>query len=223
MSKIDNLQSKLGLNFEDKSLLIESLTHSSYSNENGGDCNERLEFLGDAVLDLCMSKYLIQNYQLAEGDMTKKRAQAVREEALVIYAQHLELPDYLLLGIGEDQSGGRQRPAIIADAFEALLGAIFEEFGFDKVYDVFNTLVLPYAREVMEIKDYKSHFQELVQADKRSVSYSIVSKTGPSHNITFEAVVLMDEIIMGRGFGKTKKDAEQEAAKQALLKLAKSQ
>lgn len=218
MKEINTLCKKLGVEFKNIALLKTALTHSSYANENGGECNERLEFLGDAVLELCMSRYLISRYKLNEGDMTKKRAQSVREEALVIYASHLDLASYILLGNGEEQSGGRERPAIIADAFEAVLGACFMEFGFDRTYEVFSNIIVKYIDEVLFIKDYKSTFQELVQADKRSLRYEIVSRKGPSHNTTFEAIVMMDEIIMGRGFGKTKKEAEQNAAKMALEK-----
>ena len=166
---INELEEKLGYKFNDKSLLKEALTHSSYSNENNCMCNERLEFLGDAVLELSMSKYLFSHYKLNEGQMTKKRAQAVREEALDIYATHLCLQDYILLGNGEEMSEGRGRPAIIADAFEAVLGACFLDAGFDMVYEVFSRIVVPFIEEAESIKDYKSIFQELVQADKRSL------------------------------------------------------
>lgn len=221
MKSYKELLKSLNIEFQNESLIKTALTHSSYANENGGECNERLEFLGDAVLELCMSKYLINKYSISEGDMTKKRAQSVREEALVIYANHLHLADYLYLGNGEEQSGGRERPAIIADAFEAVLGAIFIQFGFDKTYEIFSSIVVNYIDEVLYIKDYKSTFQELVQADKRSLRYEIVSKKGPSHNSVFEAVVMMEDIIMGRGVGRTKKEAEQQAAKMALEKVSK--
>jgi ribonuclease III len=220
-NNINKLEEALGVTFTNKDLLKEALRHSSYANENGGKCNERLEFLGDAVLELSMSKYLFTHFNMEEGKMTKRRAQCVREEALDIYAAHLNLRDYLLLGNGEEASEGRGRPAILADAFEAVLGACFLEAGFDTVYEIFNRIVVPYFDEVDSIRDYKSVFQELVQADKRSVSYEIVGKSGPAHNITFEAVVKMDDIIMGKGFGSTKKAAEQMAAKEALNKVAK--
>ncbi len=221
MRKISELEEILGIKFSDKKIIKEALTHSSYANEHGGECNERLEFLGDAVLELCMSKYLFNNMKLNEGDMTKKRAQSVREEALDIYANHINLVDFLYLGNGEGLNLERGKKAIVADAFEAVLGACFLEMGFDYVYEIFNKIVVPYFDEVNAIVDYKSKFQELVQADKRSLEYKIVGKEGPSHNTTFEAVVLMDGMIMGRGFGSTKKDAEQNAAKEALLKVAK--
>ena len=158
---------------------------------------------------------------MAEGDMTKRRAQAVREEALDIYAAHLDLPSYLYLGRGEELTGGRTRKAVIADAFEAVLGAVFKEFGFDKAYEVFSKIVIPYIDEVVSIKDFKTILQEEVQADKRSLSYRIIKEEGPAHDKVFTAEVLMDgNLIMGCGVGKTKKDAEQEAARQALLKKA---
>lgn len=219
MKHYSELEEKLGLKFKHKEVLIEALTHSSYGNEHNVPFNERLEFLGDAVLELAMSKYLIAKYSTDEGDMTKRRAQAVREEALDIYASHLGLSEYLYLGKGEEATGGRKRPAVIADAFEALLGAVFKEFGFDIAYETFSKLVIPYVDEVVSIKDFKTILQELVQADKRTLEYRIVQEEGPAHNKRFTAEVLMDgNLIMGRGIGKTKKDAEQEAAKQALEK-----
>lgn len=221
MKHYSQLEEKLGLNFKDKSILIEALTHSSYGNEHQCSFNERLEFLGDAVLELSMSKYLITKYpHMPEGDMTKRRAQAVREEALNIYASYLELPQYLYLGRGEEQSGGRKRKAVIADAFEALLGAVFKQFGFEIAFETFSKIVIPYIDEVTSIKDFKTILQEEVQADKRSLSYRIINEEGPAHDKVFTAEVLMDGIIMGQGVGKTKKDAEQEAAKIALKKKA---
>lgn len=221
MKHYSQLEEKLGLNFKDKSILIEALTHSSYGNEHQCTFNERLEFLGDAVLELSMSKYLITKYpHMPEGDMTKRRAQAVREEALNIYASYLELPQYLYLGRGEEQSGGRKRKAVIADAFEALLGGVFKQFGFETAYETFSKIVIPYIDEVTSIKDFKTILQEEVQADKRSLSYRIINEEGPAHDKVFTAEVLMDGIIMGQGIGKTKKDAEQEAAKIALKKKA---
>lgn len=222
MKPISELEKKLGISFTNKEILETAITHSSYANEKNVECNERLEFLGDAVLELCMSKYLYTHHKLSEGEMTKTRAQSVREEALYIYANHMDLHSYIRLGNGEEQSNGRGRQAILADAFEAVLGACYLEVGFDGAYEVFSKLVVPYHDEVLNIKDYKSTFQELVQADRRSVKYEIVGRTGPSHNSTFEAIVMMDDIIMGRGFGRTKKDAEQEAAREALAIAAKN-
>ena len=204
-----------------KNHLETALTHSSYGNEHHKDYNERLEYLGDAVLELCMSTYLYYSYSSQEGILTKKRAQAVREEALNIYAEKIELNKYLLLGKGEEKTGGRFNKAIIADAFEAVLGAIYITYDFNKVYSVFNKLIVPYLNEVLDIKDYKSIFQEEMQSEKRSIKYLISKETGPANDKTFEALVYVDDLIYGNGIGKTKKEAEQNAAKEALLKRAK--
>lgn len=204
-----------------KPALLLALTHSSYGNEHHTEYNERLEYLGDAVLELCMSTYLYYNYSYQEGVLTQKRAQAVREEALDIYANKINLKDYLLLGKGEEKSGGRYNKAIIADAFEAVLGAIYITYGFNKVYSVFEKIVLPYLSEVLNIKDYKSVFQEEMQSEKRNIRYEIIKEMGPANDKTFEAVVYIDDLIYGHGSGKTKKEAEQQAAKEALLKRAK--
>lgn len=221
MSKQNELEKKLGYTFKNKNLLTLALTHSSYANEHGSECNERLEYLGDAVLELAMSCALYKKIQLDEGVLSKTRAKAVCEEALNVYADKIGLASYLLLGNGEEHSGGRKRPAIIADAFEAVLGAIFLDSNFETLYRVFEGIVLPYYNVVFTIKDYKSVFQEKVQADKRTLHYEIVKDEGPANDKVYEAVVYMDQILMGRGTGKTKKEAEQNAAKQALEKEAK--
>ncbi|HIT50246.1 MAG TPA: ribonuclease III [Candidatus Pelethenecus faecipullorum] len=221
MRPLNKLEEKIGYSFIRKELLLLSLTHSSYANEHGTECNERLEYLGDAVLELAMSRYLYDKLHLDEGVLSKTRAKAVCEEALNVYADKIDLSAYLLLGNGEEHSGGRQRPAIIADAFEAVLGAVFLDSDFETVYRVIGKIVFPYYDLVMEFKDYKSIFQEKVQADKRTLHYEIVKDEGPANDKYYEAVVYMDEILMGRGCGKTKKEAEQNAAKQALMKEAK--
>lgn len=216
------LERKLQYQFHNRDLLSLALTHSSYGNEHHEECNERLEYLGDAVLQLCMSKYLYKIIDLDEGVLSKTRAKCVCEEALNVYADRIELADYLQLGKGEESSGGRTRPAIIADAFEAMLGAILLDSSFEEVYSVFERIVIPYQSIVLQIKDYKSTFQEKVQADKRTLHYEIVHEEGPANNKTYEAVVYMDDILMGRGIGKSKKEAEQNAAKEALKKEARS-
>ena len=215
------LEKSIGYTFKNKALLKVALTHSSYANEHQVECNERLEYLGDAVLDLCMSCYLYDNINLNEGVLTKTRAKAVCEEALNVYAEKIKLNNYLLLGNGEILNGGRNRPAIIADAFEAMLGAVLLDSSFEEVYKVVKKIVLPFFDIVTQFKDYKSTFQEKVQADKRTLHYEIVKDEGPANDKTYEAVVYMDDILMGRGIGKTKKEAEQNAAKAALKKEAK--
>lgn len=222
MPSITELLASLDIDIKGhEQVYFEALTHSSYANEHQATSNERLEYLGDAVLELCMSSYLYNTKSSDEGVLTIKRAQAVREEALDIYASKIKLNEYLLLGKGEEKTGGRTNKAIIADAFEAFLGATYVSFGFDKTYELFSKLVIPYLDEVIGIKDYKSIFQEEIQSEKRNIRYEIVSETGPTHDKVFEAVVYIDDLIYGHGTGKTKKEAEQNAAREALHKRAK--
>ena len=222
MNNLAELETIIGYKFKDKSLLRLALTHSSYANEHNLECNERMEFLGDAVLELSMSKHLYSIIDLDEGVLTKTRAKAVCEPALVLYADKIKLSKYLYLGKGEEITGGRERPAIIADAVEALLGAIFLDSNFDTAYNVVERLMIPYLDSVVKQKDYKSLLQEKLQSEKRTIRYEIVREEGPANNKLFEAVVYMDEILMGRGIGKTKKEAQQQAAKNALDKEAKN-
>ena len=215
------LEEKLGYVFKDKNLIKLALTHSSYANEHNMECNERLEFLGDAVLELAMSRKLYDTIDLDEGVLTKMRAKAVCEGALDLYASKIELSSYLYLGKGEEATGGRTRPAIIADATEAVLGAIYLDGGFEAAREIVKKFFEPYFDDVLKNKDYKSMLQEKLQSEKRSIRYEIVRDEGPANNKTFEAVVYMDEILMGRGIGKTKKEAQQQAAKDALEKESK--
>lgn len=219
--EVINLIKLLGLDERCLDKVTSALVHSSYANEHHLKSNERLEYLGDAVLELCMSTYLYNKVDEDEGVLTVKRAQSVREEALAIYAEKINLKDYLLLGKGEEKTNGRDNKAIIADAFEAVLGAVYLTYGFETTYEVFKKIVLPYQNEVLNIKDYKSIFQEQMQSEKRNIKYEIVGESGPTHDKVFEACVYVDELIYGRGTGKTKKEAEQYAAKEALLKRAK--
>lgn len=222
MSNIEELETKLGYKFKNIELLRTAITHSSYGNEHDVDYNERMEFLGDAVLELAMSKKLYDSIHLDEGVLTKTRAKAVCEAALNLYASKINLNEYLLLGKGEEQTGGRNRTAIIADAFEAILGAIFLDGGFIEAQNVVMNLFVPYLNEVLKYKDYKSLLQEKLQSEKRTIRYDIVRDEGPANNKVFESVVYMDDILMGRGTGKSKKEAQQSAAKDALEKEAKN-
>ena len=222
MNKLKEFENILSYEFNDIGLLKTALTHSSYANEHLIESNERMEFLGDAVLELCMSKYLYSVIDLDEGVLTKSRAKAVCEDALNVYAKGINLSKYIFLGKGEECSGGRERPAIIADAFEAVLGAVFLDGGINEAYRIVENTILPNMGEVLVYKDYKSILQEKLQSEKRSIRYEIVKEEGPANNKKFEAVVYMDEIIMGRGVGKSKKEAQQNAAKEALSKEAKS-
>jgi ribonuclease-3 len=220
MNNLDELEKALGYKFNNRKYLEVALTHSSYGNEHNCEYNERMEFLGDAVLELAMSKYLYNVISLDEGVLTKQRAKAVCEKALDIYASKLSLPKYLLLGNGEEASGGRTRPAIIADAMEAVLGAIFLDSDFNNAYKVVENHFIPYLEEALKNKDYKSLLQEKLQSEKRSIRYEITKDLGPANDKLFEATVYMDDIKMGVGTGKSKKQAEQNAAKDALGKEA---
>ncbi len=218
------LEKFFGLDFQNRQLLKTALTPSSYANEHNIESNERLEFVGDAVLDLIMARYLYEkDNHYNEGDLTKRRARYVCEAALVEFAKACDLGQYVLLGHGEEKSGGRDRHALLADAFEAFVGAVFLDKGLEEVYKVADKVVFPFIEEEEEISfiDFKSHLQELVQSDKRQLDYRVVSEEGPSHNKLFTIRVYMDEILMGEGSGRTKKEAEQHAAEVALKKLAK--
>lgn len=211
------------LNFNNFQLLIRAMTHSSFANENNCLSNERLEFIGDAVLDLVVGKFLYDHIPESEGILTKKRAQEVCEDALYNYAKSFNLGDYLLLGKGEELSGGRDKPAVLADAFEAFLGAVYVDKGIKEVYKIVEKVVFPVIIKNLhkEDNDYKSKLQELLQSDKRSLRYEIISESGPAHDKEFIARVFMDDTIkMGDGKGKSKKEAEQNAAFAALQKLA---
>ncbi len=212
------LLKQLKIQVNDESLYVDALTHSSYANEHQTEKNEKLEFLGDAVIELLMSDYLYSLNLADEGELTKRRAQAVCEEALVIYAAKINLKDYMRLGKGETVKGAND--SMIADAFEALFGATFLDLGFKKAESLFRRIVIPYLNKVWVIKDYKSTLQEFIQGgDKRNISYHIISQKGPSHHRFFEAAVKLDhQIVLGTGSGRTKKEAEQNAAKDALEK-----
>jgi ribonuclease-3 len=222
MQNLKEFENIISYEFNDVNLLKTALTHSSYANEHSLESNERMEFLGDAVLELCMSKYLFSVIDLDEGVLTKSRAKAVCEDALNVYAKGINLSKFLFLGRGEECSGGRERPAIIADAFEAVLGAVFLDGGINEAYRIVEKVILPNMGEVLVYKDYKSILQEKLQSEKRSIRYEIIKEEGPANNKKFEAAVFMDDIIMGRGIGKSKKEAQQNAAKEALSKEAKS-
>ena len=216
------LETRFKLTFQDPSLLETALTHSSYANEHQCESNERLEFIGDAVLDLMIADYLMSALTHAsEGEMTQTRAQFVNEKALAIYAKKAKLDEHLRLGYGEEKSNGRERPAILADAFEAFLGAIYIDQGLDAVKQVTDEIVIPEIELPSEeyYVDYKSQLQEWVQSDKRELKYILIKEEGPSHQKTFTINVYMDDICMGEGIGPSKKEAEQSAAKQALEKM----
>lgn len=203
-----------------ESLFVRAFTHTSYANENKTDSYERLEYLGDAVLELIMSEYLYKNTEHAEGEMTKLRAHYVCENALYEYAMRIGLNEGILLGKGEQESGGKNRKAIVADVFESFIAALFLDQGIDvtKQFIYKNVIPLIERKEIDFFSDYKSILQELVQTDRRSLEYNIVNEDGPSHNKTFTVNVVIDNIVYGTGIAHSKKEAEQEAAKDALKK-----
>ena len=216
-----------GIRYNSHDLIDQAFIHSSYFNEHEsykGD-NERLEFMGDAVLELWTSTKLYHlEPSLDEGEMTKLRAALVCENALATYVRHYKLNQFLLLGSGEEKSGGRDRSSIIADMFEALLGAIYLDTDVKNAFKFLDLLVGPYVtRDAYKLNDdYKTHLQELVQADtKRSISYETLKTSGPSNKPTFKVAVKIDGLVYGIGEGHSKKDAQKAAAKAALEKLVK--
>lgn len=223
-----SLEKKIGHTFKDKDLLMTALTHSSYSNELKVkklrcECNERLEFLGDSVLSIIVSEYLFNLFpDWPEGNLTKMRADVVCEKALSKFAAEVGLGNYLLLGHGEEKSNGRERKSILADAFEALLAAIYLDSGVDGKKNVSSFLMPHIVREVASYQDkksedYKTALQQIIQqADGERLEYVTVSESGPDHMKTFTVEARLNSNVIGHGTGKTKREAEQNAAKEAL-------
>ncbi len=221
---LESLEKKTGYHFHDKNLLRHAMTHSSYINEKHlrkVDCNERLEFLGDAVLELVSSEYLFfGNPEMPEGQMTKQRASMVCEKALAFCARELELGEYLLLGKGEDATGGRKRESITSDAMEALIGAIYLDGGFANAKEFILKHILNDLEGKRLFYDSKTILQEIVQGKmEQTINYQLLKEEGPDHNKQFQVGVLIGDIQYGTGNGRTKKAAEQDAAYQAILKI----
>lgn len=216
------LEEKLHYHFRNMRYLTIALTHSSYANETkrGLECNERQEFLGDAVLSIVVSDYLFQQYeQLPEGELTKIRASLVCEKSLCQFAKEINLGGYLRLGRGEENTGGRQRPSILADAFEAVIAAVYLDGGMEAAREY----VLRFVTNVVEnhsnlsFKDYKTILQEIIQQNpEEKINYVLVSESGPDHNKEFVVEVHLNSNVIGTGKGRSKKNAEQMAAKEAL-------
>lgn len=216
----------IGYTFKNKSNALLASTHSSFANENKSEklkSNERLEFLGDAVLNIVISENIYKNYSgLDEGDMTKIRASIVCETSLVKCANNIQLGKYLLLGKGEELTGGRNRVSILSDAFEAVIGAIYIDGGMKSAKTFIQSQMKHLIEDSMNgmmFMDYKSQLQETVQKDgEKKISYEIIEQKGPDHNKVFVSQVKISERIMGQGEGKSKKEAEQNAAKSAMEK-----
>lgn len=226
MNDLKKFQQEIGYEFKNEDRLIQALTHSSYANEKRlpklSD-NERLEFLGDAVLELVTSEYLYQQYkQIPEGDLTKKRASIVCEQTLALCAKEIQLGDYILLGKGEDATGGRGRKSILSDAMEAVIGAIFLDGGLTNAKEFILRFVLTDIESKELFYDSKTILQELVQGSyEEELRYEVVKEEGPDHDKTFYVEVRIGDKMIATGVGSSKKTAEQEGAYRALLTLKK--
>jgi len=228
--QFDELQKQLNISFQNKLLLYQAFTHSSYVNEHRRKLftdNERLEFLGDAVLELSVSKYLFEKYPtMSEGELTKLRASIVCEPSLVIFANELNFGHYVLLGKGEELTGGRERPALLADVFEAFIGALYLDQDLDTVVTFLARVVFPKVDvgAFSQAMDFKSQLQEMIQqANSGSLNYEIIDERGPAHNRTFVSSVLLNGQELGVGRGKSKKEAEQQAAQRAMVAIKEQQ
>lgn len=217
---MEQLQNNLGYHFKNPALLARALTHSSYANERHVDTgdNERLEFLGDSVLGFITAEYLFANHRdFPEGELTKLRAYAVCEKSLFSYAEEIGLGNYLKLGKGEERTGGRTRPSVLSDAFEAVIAAIYLDGGMDEAKKFVLRFVVPYVEAKPTFKDYKTMLQDVVQKNQgETLEYVLVSETGPDHDKCFTVEVHLNSNVIGRGVGGSKKKAEQNAAKEAL-------
>ena len=222
--RMEQLEQKIGYQFRDRSLLKQALTHSSYANEQKihktGDY-ERLEFLGDAVLELVSSEFLFNEHKnVPEGELTKLRASMVCEPSLAFCARDIELGQFILLGKGEESTGGRGRDSITSDVMEAVIGAIYLDGGMEPAKEFINRFILSDLEDKQLFYDSKSTLQELIQGKmKKELRYELLEESGPEHNKIFRVSVFMEEECLGEGEGRTKKAAEQQAAYKALLLL----
>lgn len=225
-NKLKELEEKIGYQFRDMTLLERAMMHSSYTNERHLPkyrCNERLEFLGDAVLELVSSEFLFLQYRhTPEGELTKTRASMVCEPSLALCARDIGLGDYLLLGRGEENTGGRYRDSVTSDAMEALIGAIYLDGGFTSAKEFIHKYVLTDLENKKLFYDSKTILQEMVQAQKAGeITYRLLKEEGPDHNKLFYVDVLIGSESFGQGKGRSKKAAQQQAAYEAILKLRK--
>ncbi len=225
MKKQEEFEKIIGYTFQNETLLRQALTHSSYANERHrkSEDNERLEFLGDAVLELVSSEFLFLNYpKLSEGDLTKLRAGLVCEPTLAACTAQMQLGDFVRLGRGEEQTGGRRRKSILSDALEAVIGAIYLDGGFTNAKEFILKFILTDIEHKKLFYDSKTILQEFVQGNyEEALSYRLLEESGPDHNKNFTVEARIGDRAIGSGSGRTKKAAEQEAAYQALLLLKK--
>ncbi|WP_203332605.1 ribonuclease III [Planococcus beigongshangi] len=220
------LQTELNVTFRNPALLYQAFTHSSYVNEHRRKKftdNERLEFLGDAVLELSVSHYLYMKYpDMSEGELTKLRASIVCEPSLVLFANELDFGKYILLGKGEELTGGRTRPALLADVFESFIGALYLDQGLEPVVSFLEVILFPKVEigAFSHVMDYKSQLQEIVQQkNSGALTYEIIEEKGPAHSRVFVTRVTLADQELGVGNGRSKKEAEQQAAQLAIRKL----
>ena len=228
LKKIKELEHRIGYHFQDFNLLVMAMRHSSYVNEHHMerlDCNERLEFLGDAVLEVVSSEFLYKNFpELPEGELTKKRASMVCEPSLAFCARQIDHGSYLLLGKGEEGTGGRNRDSIVSDAMEATIGAIFLDGGFTNAKEFILNYILNDIEHKQLFYDSKTILQEIIQArTEEPMAYEVLKEEGPDHDKNFRVAVKVGNKILGTGSGRTKKAAEQEAAYYAILSCRKQE
>lgn len=227
MSRLHEFEEVIGYHFNNQGLLRQALTHSSYANERHmkkHSDNERLEFLGDAVLEVTSSEFLYQKYpDYSEGELTKLRASLVCEPTLAFCTRAIDLGKYLYLGKGEDLTGGRNRKSILSDALEAVIGAIFLDGGFANAKEFIHKYILTDIEHKQLFYDSKTILQEVVQGEHEQLTYVLTDESGPDHNKSFTVRACIGERVIGSGTGHTKKAAEQEAAYQALLMLKNQQ
>lgn len=222
LKRIERFEEKIGYSFKNKDIIFEALSHSSFANEykHGRHSNERLEFLGDSVLSIVISEHLFKHFKhLPEGDLTKIRASLVCEKALFEFSKQISLGEYILLGKGEENTGGRNRPSIVSDAFEAVIAAVFLDGGMETARDY----VLGFIPKDLDrssannLQDYKTILQEIIQRNpEEKVEYVLKGETGPDHDRHFVVEVCLNSNVIGHGEGHSKKQAEQQAAKEAL-------
>ncbi len=224
---LEDLENRIGYCFKDKTLLMQAITHSSYTNEqkiNKQKHYERLEFLGDAVLELVISDFLYHKHlEITEGELSKMRASMVCEQALSFCAKDLEIGSFLQLGKGEEATGGRERDSITSDVMEAVIGAIYLDNGLDTAKTFIDRFILSDLENKQLFYDSKTNLQEYIQGNqKKEFHYKLVEESGPEHNKIFVVEIIMENLVLGKGSGRTKKAAEQQAAYEALLGIKNS-